>query len=361
MANTNPRIKKPVVKTPSVDGSKAKPIVKKSIATKLGELYGKAKAAVKSSPSAASSVPPTPAAATTPKPKFTIKGGQVTPKGTAKTATPAAATNTPKPSAPKATPSQAKGKLPDWYVQNRAAAKAAAAKATTPVTQSTAKAAPKAAPKAVATAATTAAKQSVGTNLGKAASKLKGKGKYGLIGAGLLAAGVGAKSLYDNYKSSTSKKSAPSKSSSSDFNKGKDPIQQFGVKQSSTPTVLKKDTAPKRVTEYKSSSGPKRSSTSTVKKPVSFSPGIKSPSSFKSIDTKLKTNISAPKSLGDMPRSSSSESATSSRSSASKGVKRLVNKGKRIAGRIEKKAGRTANKESRITNRIGRLTSKLKK
>jgi hypothetical protein len=324
----------------------------------------------------------TSAATTTPKPKYTIKGGEVISK-------------------PATSP--AKGKSPDWYVEKRAAAKAAAA-SKAPVTPKATPAAPKASPtppkptyklsgqgatkapyspsyKGPTRSATPAGK-SVATKLGSSLGKLKGKaGLIGKVLGGLTALGTAGYAAYNAYD----KKSTPSKASAkSDFNKGKDPIQQYsGVKPGSSTSNKPAASAPNSKTAPKANppktnpptktvggstktGGGYKSSPNRVKKPVSFSSGIKSPNSFKNMDTKLKANISSPKSFADMPRSKSSESnsstastaSTASKSSASPLSKRATMKGLRKEKRSERKITRMARRENRIVNKTAKLKAK---
>ena len=250
---------------------------------------------------------------------------------------------------------------------------AKAAPAATSATKTTAPAKTKATAASVASKKTTStATQSVGNKLGTVASKLKGKGKLGIIG-GLLTAGAAAGySAYNRNKSTSSPDKKSTASSKSDFNKGKDPVQQYGVKQTSTSpsTVLKKSAtstpnspAPSKTTisSSKKTVGGSKSSSNRITKPTSLSRSNPVYTNAKDLSVKtegLKRTNPVGKTAEVKNVSLPSLSSTASKSSAAPLSQRAKLKGLRKEKRSERKATRMARRENRIVNKTAKLKSK---
>jgi hypothetical protein len=293
-----------------------------------------------------------PAASTGSKPKYTIKGGKVTPKQAPKT-----------------------GSTSKYSLSNKPLQKG-------PLNPNPKQAAAKAAP---------AASTSMATKLGSAygsmkkgakslmagAKNIKGKGRIGAGIAALTAAGTAGVAGYNALKSSKKPAaSAASAASNSDLAKQYNRTPSVGTP--SSPTVLKKSTTPAAV---KKTVGKSKSSKKTTQKPASTASksSIAKPESFNNFGKqKSSPTVSSPKSLGDMKKtdvssmigemrggpSSTSSSSTESTSPASKRstIKeaRANIRSARMENRAERKSARMSNRADRLEKRANKLKGKLK-
>ena len=314
----SPNSKKPAGKTiPKGKIAPAKevtPIVKKSMATKLGESYGAMKNVFKKTP-------------------------PVTPATPVKSDTPVKATTS------KTTPAPKKNATTELKATVK----------TTPVVKKTTPVVKKGAEK-VAEKVTKVAEKSVGNTLVKASSKLKGKGKLFAVGAGLLAAGIGAgREWYNSSKSSPVKKSDavkkttppssnPPSSPKSDFNKGKDPIQQYGVVKPGSSTVPNKP-ALKKTTPNK------------ITKPISFKRD--KPITLSGKTEGFKSQIPVRKTAEGVVKNVSLPPLPSplSKRATMKGL-RKEKRSERKLTRMDRREDRQDRRENRIINKTAKLKAK---
>jgi hypothetical protein len=280
------------------------------------------------------------------KPRYTIKGGKVSPK-TASTSKYSLSTKAPQkgpinPNRPKSPVVSKMTKSPAGFSLSQAAPKKGPFN---PVAKSVAKSTEKPVAKSLAT---------------KLGSAVKGKGKAGLLG-GLLAAGTAAAySAYKRGTGTTKKKAAetPSKGAApvsiiKDYNRRDD------VGQPLTPTVLNKPAAPKvgggakastpskggAKSKGKSSAAPKRQA------PIALAKGI----GAKDIKLSTPATIGKPeiKNVSFATKSTASSATESKPKYSEKRIERMEN-------RAERKAERKENRSERLEKRAGKLKAKLK-
>lgn len=202
-----------------------------------------------------------------------------------------------------------------------------------------------------------------GRALGRLKNISRGKGLLGLASAAVIGSGLYQTS---KIKSKSSPAKASTASSASNFNKGKDPIQQYGVKNPSASTVVKKPSAPatgsttqKPAAPSTKTGGGSKSSPSKIRKPDSFSrKNIAKGLSAKSVGVKSSSPIGKSPEGAVKNVSLSRPSSTASKSSASPLSKRATMKGLRTEKRSERKLTRMARRENRIVNKTAKLKAK---
>jgi hypothetical protein len=205
--------------------------------------------------------------------------------------------------------------------------------------------------------------KSLASKLGSAAGKLKGKGKIGLA-AGLLAAGAaGAYSAYNRGTGTTKKKAAetPTKDAAPvSILKGVNRRDEIG--KPSSPMVLKSSTASAPKSEASTSPkvgggstktvGSSKSSTGKVrvKKPATFSRGKAITLSGKTEGLKSQIPVGKTAVVKNVSFASTAPK--------SKVYEKATKKGARMEKRSERKASRMDKRETRVSNRMEKIKSK---